>query len=132
VGPSVHGNFRPMKSVMAKTAVQTAEIAEFPLPVAASDPIGEAIVIYTGFGRSSFPRARGNDVALRFGAEAGAELKQRILLLLEELAQPVPPSEKRSRKSATEQAMEQFRPRHPELSDEALKALAWTFSFGMR
>lgn len=121
-----------MKSVMAKNAVQTAEIAEFPLPVAGADPISEAIVIYTGFGRSSFPRARGNDVSARFGAEAGADLKQRILALLEELAQPVATPEKRSRKSVTEQAMEQFRPRHPELGEEALKALAWTFSFGMR
>jgi hypothetical protein len=121
-----------MKSVMAKNAVQTAEIAEFPQPAVTGDQISEAIVIYTGFGKSSFPRARGNDLVVRFGPTAGADLKQQILSLLEELAQPVDLPEKRSRRSVTEQAMESFRPRHPELNDEALKALAWTFSFGMR
>ena len=121
-----------MKSVMAKQALQTAEIAEFPRTAASADQISEAIVIYTGFGKSSFPRARGNDPVVRSGAEAGAELKQQILSLLEELAQPVDMPEKRSRRSMTEIAIDSFRPRHPELDEQALKALAWTFSFGMR
>jgi hypothetical protein len=121
-----------MKLAMAKNAVQTAEIAEFPRSAVSADQISEAIVIYTGFGKSSFPRARGNDLVLRFGPDAGAELKQEILSLLEELAQPADLPEKRSRRSVTEQAMASFRPRHPQLSEEAFKALAWTFSFGMR
>lgn len=121
-----------MKLAMANNAVQTAVIAEFPRSAVSADQISEAIVIYTGFGKSSFPRARGNDLVVRFGAEAGAELKQQILSLLEELAQPVDLPEKRSRRSVTEQAMASFRPRHPQLSEEAFKALAWTFSFGMR
>lgn len=121
-----------MESVMAKTALRIAEITEFPPPGVAGDPINEAIVIYTGYGKSSFPRARGNDLIARFGAEEGGALKDRVLQLFEELQQPAALPEKRSRKSVTEQTMELFRPRHPELSDEAVKALAWTFSFGMR
>lgn len=117
---------------MPKNAARIAEITEFPSPGAASDPINEAIVVYTGYGKSSFPRARGNDVIVRFGIEEGGILKDRILQLFEELQQPAALPEKRSRKSVTEQTMELFRPRHPELSDQAVKALAWTFSFGMR
>lgn len=97
-----------------------------------TDPINEALLIYTGYGASSFPRARTPQLVARFGEDEGGALKQRILDLLEELQQPVPVDGKRSRKSVTEQAIEHLRPRHPELDDSALKALAWTFAFGLR
>jgi len=98
---------------------------------AVGDDINDAIVIYTGFGKSPFPRARSNDLVTRFGPEQGGQLKLRILELMEELGQPIT-DEKRSKKSVTERAIEQLRPRHPELSETGLKALAWTFSFGLR
>src|SRR6187399_295239 len=97
--------------------------------LAAADDINDALVIYTGFGKSPFPRARGNDLAVRFGLEAGADLKSRILALMEELQSTPIGEEKRSRKSVTERAIEQLRPRHPELNETGLKALAWTFAF---
>ena len=97
----------------------------------AADDINEALVVYTGFGKSPFPRARSNDLVTRYGAADGAELKARILALMEELQQTVL-DETRSKKSVTERAIEQLRPRHPELDETGLKALAWTFSFGLR
>jgi hypothetical protein len=97
-----------------------------------SDPINEALVLYTGFGSSPFPRAKTPHLVQRFGAAEGAELKERILGLLEELQQPIDDVEKRSKKSLTERAIEQLHPRHPELDDSGLKALAWTYSFGLR
>lgn len=97
-----------------------------------SDPINEALVLYTGFGSSPFPRAKTPNLVQRFGEAEGAELKLRILGLLEELQQPVESGEKRSRKSLTERAIEQLQPRHPELDDSGLRALAWTYSFGLR
>ncbi len=104
-----------------------------PQSAAADDPINEAIVLYTGFGKSPFPRARSNDLVNRYGAEPAVELKQRIVALLEELQQqPVTAPEKRSKKSVTERAIEQLQPRHPELDETGLKALAWTYSFGLR
>lgn len=98
---------------------------------AVGDDINDALVIYTGFGKSPFPRARSNDLVARFGPEQGGQLKLRILDLMEELNQPIL-DEKRSKKSVTERAIEQLRPRHPELDEIGLKALAWTFSFGLR
>lgn len=97
-----------------------------------SDPINEALVLYTGFGTSPFPRAKTPHLVQRFGETQGTELKQRILGLLEELQQPVDGPEKRSKKSLTERAIEQLQPRHPEIDDSGLKALAWTYSFGLR
>lgn len=97
----------------------------------AADDINDALVIYTGFGKSPFPRARGHDLVTRYGADEGAALKARILTLMEELQGTVL-DETRSKKSVTERAIEQLRPRHPELDDTGLKALAWTFSFGLR
>lgn len=97
-----------------------------------SDPINEALVLYTGFGSSPFPRAKTPHLVQRFGEAEGAELKQRILDLLEELQQPVDGLEKRSKKSLTERAIDQLQPKHPELDDSGLRALAWTYSFGLR
>ncbi len=97
-----------------------------------SDPINEALILYTGFGTSPFPRAKTPQLVARFGESEGAELKQRILALLEELQQPLDLGERRSRKSITERAIEQLHPRHPELDDAGLRALAWTYSFGLR
>jgi hypothetical protein len=99
---------------------------------AMSDPINEALVLYTGFGNSPFPRAKTPHLVQRFGEAEGTELKQRILGLLEELQQPVDALEKRSKKSLTERAIEQLQPKHPELDESGLKALAWTYSFGLR
>ncbi len=97
-----------------------------------SDPINEALILYTGYGSSSFPRARTPQLVARFGEAEAGELKERILELMAELQQPVEATEKRSRKSVTERAIEQLQPRHPELDEMGLRALAWTFSFGLR
>lgn len=97
-----------------------------------SDPINEALILYTGFGSSPFPRAKTPQLVARFGEAEGAELRQRIVGLLEELQQPVEGLDRRSRKSLTERAIEQLSPRHPELDESGLKALAWTYSFGLR
>jgi len=96
------------------------------------DPINEALVLYTGYGSSTFPRAKTPHLMQKYGAQQGAALKERILELLEELQQPVEITERRSRKSVTERAIDQLRPRHPELDEAGLKALAWTYSFGLR
>jgi hypothetical protein len=111
-------------------AMGKAALKVLPL-IDAADDINEALVIYTGYGKSPFPRARSNDLVTRFGPEQGSELKSRILALMEELQQPIH-DEKRSKKSVTERAIEQLRPRHPELDETGLKALGWTFSFGLR
>jgi hypothetical protein len=107
-------------------------LKESAMPAVDLDVINEAILLYTGYGKSPFPRARGGDLVTRYGAEMAADLKARILMLYEELGQPVPEPEKRSKKSVTERAIEALAPRHPELDAQGLKALGWAFSFGLR
>lgn len=96
------------------------------------DPINRALVVYTGFGKSSFPRARTGDLVSQFGDAAAGDLKDRILTLYLEMQFPLPDEGKRSKKSVTERATEQMRLRHPELTAEGLRALAWAFAFGLR
>ena len=109
-----------------------AALKESAMPSVDLDVINEAIMLYTGYGRSPFPRARSGDLVTRYGAELAADLKARILMLYEELSQPVPEPEKRTKKSVTERAIEALAPRHPELDEQGLKALGWAFSFGLR
>jgi len=96
------------------------------------DPINRALAVYTGFGTSSFPRARTADLVAQFGAAAAADLRERILLLYLEMQFPLPDEGTRSRKSVTERATEQMRLRHPELTEEGLGVLAWAYAFGLR
>jgi hypothetical protein len=117
-------------SGMGNAALKESRVLES--PEMAADPINDALVIYTGYGKSPFPRARGHDLVTEFGPEQGADLKARILALVEELQLPLAEGEKRSKKSVTERAIEQLAPKHPELDAVGLKALAWTYSFGLR
>lgn len=110
---------------MANLAFKESPVAE---PV---DVINEALVLYTGFGRSPFPRARTGDLIALYGEVEAIELKSRILMLMQELQETFV-DEKRTRKSVTERAIEQIAPHHPELDESGLKALAWSFSFGLR
>lgn len=96
------------------------------------DPINRALVVYTGYGTSSFPRARSGDLVSQFGGAAAGDLKARILTLYLEMQFPLPDEGKRSKKSVTERATEQVRLRHPELTEEGLRALAWAYAFGLR
>ncbi|HEV7278557.1 MAG TPA: hypothetical protein VGN80_19940 [Devosiaceae bacterium] len=97
------------------------------------DPINQALTLFTGYGRSRFPRARTADVAAAFGETSAAELRDRILALYEELKQPLAePVGKAGRKSVTERAVAELHRRHPELDEEGLTVLSWAYSFGLR
>lgn len=113
--------------------MSSAALKEAPPPAGGNrDPINRALVVYTGYGRSSFPRARTGDLAREFGEETAADLRLRILTLYTEMQLPLADEGKRTRKSVTERATEQIRQRHPELEEDGLKALAWAFAFGLR
>ena len=98
-----------------------------------SDPINQALALFTGYGKSRFPRARTADIAAVFGEAAAGGLRDRILALYEELQQPLAaPVGKVGRKSVTERAVEELRLQHPELNEQGLAVLAWAYSFGLR
>ncbi len=100
---------------------------------AGNERINEALVLYTGYGKASFPRARTADLAAAFGEAEAQELKARILALYGELQQPLPePDYGSGRKTATQRAVEAVGARHPELDDSGLRVLAWAYGFGLR
>lgn len=97
------------------------------------DPINQALALFTGYGKSRFPRARTADIAAVFGDAAAGELRDRILTLYDELRQPLPePVGRAGRKSVTERAVENLRLHRPELDEEGLAVLSWVYSFGLR
>ena len=97
-----------------------------------SHDINEALVIYTGFGSSKFPRARSRELLDRFGAEHAASLKLEILRLLDAMRDAPDDATRRSGSSVTERAIAHLQVEHPELDGLGLKALAWTYAFGLR
>jgi hypothetical protein len=68
-------------------------------------------------------------VTERFGEEVGLDLVQKVHAILDELYGVLPDWSAGDLASETDKAVHQVRRNHPELSDEALAALGWSFSF---
>ncbi|GAA4637784.1 hypothetical protein GCM10023196_093000 [Actinoallomurus vinaceus] len=86
------------------------------------------MIVYLSVGRSPFPHADPEHLAEIFGDEA-----ERLLPYVKELSSEIMTIEidwsTHTLDSATEMAMTQMRKRHPELSDEAIEALGWSFGY---
>ena len=87
------------------------------------------MITYLSVGRSPFPHGDPEYLAEVFGAEA-----ETLLPYVEGLSSEIMAVEidwtAHTLDSATELAMTATRIRHPELSDEAIEALGWNFSYG--
>ncbi len=88
-----------------------------------------AIVVWTGWGPTSWPARNDERVVEQFGPDLAIELLPRIRKLEEEFYE----SDARFAAADLEEmgniAAEQFRRAHPELSDEAIQALAWCYTY---
>jgi hypothetical protein len=97
-----------------------------------SATVSEAIVTWTGWGRSMSPDEDEALVVRRFGATLAGELLPLVRQLVNEFyssdAQHVP----RDLSKMGEIAEGQFRQKHPELSEEAVRALGWCYTFDNR
>jgi hypothetical protein len=91
--------------------------------------VGEAIVVWSGWGRSSWPSRNEELLAKHFGLEAAAKL----LPIIRELENDFYLSD--ARYTAVDLAemarisSQQFMTKHPELPDDAVRALAWCYTF---
>jgi hypothetical protein len=91
--------------------------------------IGEAIVVWTGWGRSAYP-SRDEELLIDcFGTEATTKL----LPIIRELEDEFYSSDARyaARDLAEMAAMsaDEFMKKHPELSEDAAHAFAWCYTF---
>jgi hypothetical protein len=87
------------------------------------------LALYVGWGASRFPRADASVVIDRFGQPRSRQLLEAINEIFREAnAVPVDWS-KETLITAGHAARNYTRQQHPELSEEALKALEWKYTF---
>jgi hypothetical protein len=91
--------------------------------------VGEAVVVWTAWGHSSWPRRRDGELVHRFGATAAAEL----LPILRELESAFHScgAECATRDLAEEvtAAVNRFKGQYRELPEDAVQALAWAYAY---
>jgi hypothetical protein len=94
--------------------------------VSMSDPLSTALRLYTGRGVSAHPR---QDRAAVLGSAVCRPFLTEIEQLLDEVGELRPDWNGHSLASASEWAKAEIKARHPELADDALDTLAWSFSY---
>lgn len=94
--------------------------------------VSQAVVLYLGFRRAPSPREDGAKLVQEFGATKGAELESQVRSLVEELGKINVDWSRYSWESATKMARDRMEANHPDLSDDALEALAWKIAFDWR
>lgn len=95
------------------------------------ESISRAIVAWTGHGQLAWPERDQSRVIEAFGPYA-KELMPLIAALDKDFYASAAPNTIGDLNAMTEVAASEFRERHPEVSDGAVDALAWCFSFDMR
>jgi len=90
--------------------------------------LSEAIVVWTGWGRSSWPARDESRVVERFG-KASLDLMPAVRAMEDDFYE----SDARDRAADLREmatiATTQFRERHPDISDDAVQALAWCYTY---
>jgi hypothetical protein len=91
--------------------------------------VGEAIVVWSGWGRDSHPSRNDDALVERFGVE----FARKILPVVRELENDFYESDARfTAADLVEMARvsaEQFMKKHPEVPDRAVRAFAWCYTF---
>ena len=90
------------------------------------------MVLYTGHGAASSPQRDSGALVREFGAESAADLLTSVRDLLAELSAIDVDWSKHTLASAAQVVRAEFARRHPELTDEALNAMFWRFTYEWR
>jgi hypothetical protein len=91
--------------------------------------LSRAVQLYLGYGSASFPQDDARAVTAEFGPELGASLLWRAQAVLGEAADLRPDWYAQSLTSAKDWAESEIRNRHPGLTDTAVSAIGWAFSY---
>jgi hypothetical protein len=91
--------------------------------------LSEAIVLWTGFGVTTYPQRDEDRVRKRFGDDATAALLPLLKALEEDFYTSTAYNRVPRLADMARQAASEFRGRHPELSVEAVDAFAWCYSW---
>lgn len=93
-----------------------------------NEELSEAVRVYLGFGTASWPQADTNSLTRRFGNRAD-QLHEQIGAILNEAEQFSPDWSKSNLAQATRRADAHMRKVCPELTDEAIRAIVWAWSY---
>ena len=91
--------------------------------------LSNATVLFLGYGRASWPQRDEATLARELGAEKAAALREQIDALCDEMQRIDVDWSTCSLAEAGDDARAAMRLRHPELSDDALDALRWQFTY---
>jgi hypothetical protein len=91
--------------------------------------INKALILYIGYGITSYPKEDNARLVAEFGPELAPVLEIQVKSLLEELDQIKPDWNTHTLISAAKSAADELRRRHSELNEQSSKALEWIFSW---
>jgi len=107
----------------------------FPRPPAAGkkDPtLSMAVLVYTGVGISSYPTSLPDALADYLGSDRADAFKDRVDALRQEAWLDRDEWGANDLVAVTREIEDRMRVAHPELSEDAIQALGWTFSYNNR
>jgi hypothetical protein len=96
------------------------------------DDLSAAVVLFLGFGSASSPRQDQDSLARKFGSKKGDELASQVTALIHEMHGIPVDWSAHSLESAGNMVQEKMHVRYHDLSDSALRALTWKFTFDWR
>ncbi|MBD3214668.1 MAG: hypothetical protein GF311_18805 [Candidatus Lokiarchaeota archaeon] len=96
------------------------------------EDINRAIVLYVGIEKKSFPMVEEKRVFKEFGPKKGKKLLKYVDQIFHELYNIEIDWNEHSLVSATEFVCEEIAKRYPKLSESAIQALGWDYSYNWR
>ena len=97
-----------------------------------SPQLVEAILVWTGWGRERMPNRDDSKVLKHFGGDAAARLLPIIKQLEDDFYQSNARLESNDLSQMATLASDDFRRKHPSVSDQIVKALAWCYTFDFK
>jgi hypothetical protein len=94
--------------------------------------VSDAVVVWTGFGSAPSPSRDEQRLTDRYGRELSRELLPALKSLEDEFYSSDAKTNAPTLVAMGEQASAAFRVLHPEISDEAVRALAWCYTFDFK
>jgi hypothetical protein len=85
-----------------------------------------------GFGEAPSPRRNREKLAIAFGPQRAGEMERAVEAILDELGKITVDWHQHSLESAGDMVYQEMHRRHPGLSDAALRAMRWKFTFDRR
>ena len=97
-----------------------------------SSVITRAIVVWLGWGRASWPERNEDSLVGEFGAAAAPDVLAEVRRLEDDFYASEASNVAPDLQTMGEQAAAEFRSKHPEVGEEAVRALAWSYTYDFK